>query len=89
MSGLMGSNSLPSSNLSNLQHAISILKHLSWASGSLGLYPEFDNNGRSIGKWLSFLQDMGWTEKDEDQMWIIIKKGDVWLRNVEDALGAR
>jgi hypothetical protein len=89
MSGLMGSNSLPSSNLSNLQHAISILKHLSRASGSLGLYPEFDNNGRSIGKWLSFLQDMGWAEKDEDQMWIIIKKGDVWLRNVEDALGAR
>jgi hypothetical protein len=55
----------------------------------LGLYPEFDNNGRSIGKWLSFLRDMGWAEKDEDQMWIITKKGDVWLRNVEDALGAR
>jgi hypothetical protein len=32
---------------------------------------------------------MGWAEKDERQMWIITEKGDVWLRNVEDALGSR
>jgi hypothetical protein len=89
MSGLMGSNSLPSSSLSNLQKAIFILKHLSRAGGSLALSPEFDNNEWSINKWLSFLQDMGWAEKDERQMWIITEKGDVWLRNVEDALGSR
>jgi Mn-dependent DtxR family transcriptional regulator len=89
MSGLMGTNRVPSSNLSNLQQAIYVLKQLSGASGRPRLYPEFDNNGRSISKWLSFLQDMGWAEKDEYQMWIITEKGDVWLRNVEDALGTR
>jgi predicted transcriptional regulator len=76
------------SNLSLLQQTIYILKRLTQTSSLEQIIVAASGNDdeQLIKRFLKFLQDMNWVEKDERQLWVITEKGGIWLKEIEDAM---
>ena len=76
------------SSLSSLQQTIYILKRLTQTNSLEQIIVAASGNDdeQLVKRFLKFLQDMNWVEKDERQLWVITEKGGIWLKEIEDAM---
>lgn len=73
--------------ISPLQQVVLILKSLNIEEGTSNkLALELGLEEQKIRMCLVSLEDMHWIKEKNHQLWSITEKGDVWLRNIEDAI---
>ena len=74
--------------LSSLQQTIYILKRLTQTSSLEQIIVAASGNDdeQLVKRFLTFLQDMNWVEKDERHLWLITETAGIWLQEIEDAM---